>query len=99
MNAITGNYRDGHVILDEQADWPPDTKVRVEPVSESIGLRDDEWPNTPEAIEEWIKWYDSLEPFLTPEEEAKWHAALEEQKEYEKAHFEEHARKLEKLWE
>ena len=101
MHAIKGKYRDGKVYLDERADWPEDTEVRVEPLPSepSVGMREEDWPTTPEGIEEWIKWYDSLEPFLSPEDETKWHAALQEQTEFEKAHFEEHARSLEKLWE
>ena len=101
MNAIKGRFRKGKIVLSEEANWPEETEVLVAPVpvEPMCGMHDEDWPSTPEGIEEWIKWYDSLEPFLTPEEEAKWHVALQEQKDYEKAHFEEHARKLEKLWE
>ncbi len=32
---------------------------------------DEAWLNTPEAITDWLKWYDALEPLvLTPAEEA-----------------------------
>jgi hypothetical protein len=101
MHAIKGNYRQGKIVLTEKADWPENTEVLVAPVpvEPMCGMRDEDWPTTPEGIEEWIKWYDSLEPFLTPEEEANWHAALREQAEFDKAHFEENARRLEKLWE
>ena len=99
MHAITGEYRDGQVFLSGKADWPEHTKVRVEPVEETIGMREEDWSDTPEAIVEWIAWYDSLEPWLSPEDEAKWLAALQEQKDYDKAKFEEEAQKLERLFE
>ena len=39
--------------------------------------------NTPEAIEVWLKWYDSLEPLIiTPEEEADLAAWREKVKQY-----------------
>ena len=36
---------------------------------------------------------------LTPEEEAEWQAALKAQKEYDKAHFEERARRIARIFE
>jgi hypothetical protein len=36
----------------------------------TLGIREEDWSNTPEAIAAWLKWYDSNEPLLfTPEEE------------------------------
>ena len=38
-----------------------------------LGVTEEEWSNTPEAIADWLKWYDSLEPLvMTPEEQAEW---------------------------
>ena len=36
-----------------------------------IGVGDEDWSVSPEAVSDWLAWYDSLEPLLiTPEEEA-----------------------------
>ncbi len=44
---------------------------------------DDAWLNTPEAIADWLKWFDSLEPLvLTPTEEADTLAWLKKLDEY-----------------
>ena len=51
MSAIRGRYMDGTVVLDTPADWPNGIEVVVEPAptAEAFGIRDDEWPTTPEA--------------------------------------------------
>lgn len=85
MNAIKGTWKGGQIVLDDPADWPEGCRLLVEPVpvEEEIGLSEEEWPRTPEAIAEWLKWFDSFEPVqMTPEEEAKWEAARQEVKEY-----------------
>jgi hypothetical protein len=101
VHAIKGKYQNGQIVLDEKTDWPEDTVVLVEPVAAmpGIGMRDEDWSDAPEAIAEWLRWYDSLQPWLTPEEEAAWREALQAQKEYDKSKFEERARKLERLFE
>lgn len=101
MSAIKGKYLNGQIILEEKADWPENTDVLVEPVIEpEIGLREDDWSDTPEAIADWIRWYDSLEPLnMTPEEEAAWKQALEEQKQYDLATNEERMRRIESIFE
>ena len=73
MSPITGIWQGGHVVLDGVTDWPDGCRVLVEPVSmdETIGLSEDEWRDSPEAVAEWIQWYESLEPLeITPEEQA-----------------------------
>jgi hypothetical protein len=77
-------------------DWPDGTEVLVQPVcaENEIGIREEDWPGTPEAIAEWLEWYDSLEPLIFTEEER---AALESDRKarraWEKAHFDAHADK------
>jgi hypothetical protein len=102
MNAIKATWRDGRIIPLDPVDWPDGTELLVEPVpdGQTIGIREEDWPTTPEAIEEWLRWYDSLEPLIfTPEEEAALEADRQARKEYEKAIFFEHAEKLRKMWE
>jgi len=73
MTTIKGTWTDGAIVLDEPADWPEGCRVIIEPVPENepIGIREEDWPDTPEGIAEWLRWYDSLEPLeMTPDEEA-----------------------------
>lgn len=99
MSAITGTWKNGQVVLDDLADWPEGCRVVVEPLPNDveIGLSEQEWPRTPEAIAEWLRWFDSFEPVqMTPEDEAAWAAARQEVKEYTIAH---QNRRLEGLFE
>ena len=102
---VTGELTDSqHVKLDEPVPLPTG-KVRLvvaemancSDLGEStLGLGDDELPDTPEGIEAWIRWYDQLEPLeFTDAERAAWSAAREEQKQLELAQWEEHSRRLE----
>jgi hypothetical protein len=102
MNAIKGIVRNGHIVLDHPADLPEGCRVLVEPITEEeiLGIREEDWQDTPEAIAAWLRWYDSLEPLQrTPQEEAEWQAARQAQAEREKAAFSERAEKLRRIWE
>jgi hypothetical protein len=102
MNAIRGVVKNGGVILDNPAELPEGCRVVVELLTDegSLGIREEDWQDTPEAVADWLRWYDSLEPLeMTPKEEAEWQAALQAQKECEKAIFAEHAEKLRRMWE
>ena len=71
MNAIKGRVHNGQVVLDEEIDWPENTEVLVKPLVESMGIQEEDWQDTPEAIAEWLRWYDSVEPLdMSAEEEA-----------------------------
>jgi hypothetical protein len=101
VSAIKGTYKNGQIVLDEVADWPEGSRVVVERVGEegTIGIPEEAWTDSPEAIAEWLGWYDSLEPLiLTPEEETEWQAARQAQKEFEIARFEERAKRNEDLF-
>ncbi len=73
MNTIKSTVKNGRLELDVPADWPDGIEVEIHPVVES-GTNEpleEGWSNTPEAIADWLRWYDSLEPLiLTTEEEA-----------------------------
>jgi hypothetical protein len=46
-------------------------------------MSEEEWSDSPEAIEDWLRWYDSLEPLeFTPQEEADLAAWRQKVKEY-----------------
>ena len=64
-----------------------------------FGLREEDWPETPEAIAEWLAWYDSLEALVFTDEEGKaWEIARQKQKELEKAAFSKPTEKLQRMW-
>jgi hypothetical protein len=97
-NTLTGTWKNGQVILDSPADWPDGCRVIVEPIpdeAETLGITEQLWPQSPEAIKKWLAWFDSIEPIeTTAEEEAQWQAAREAQRAYEIAKFEERARRI-----
>ena len=64
MTSLTGIWQSGQIVLDGVADWPDGCRVLIEPLSmEGLpGLSEEQWRDTPEAVEEWIQWYESLEP-------------------------------------
>ncbi len=101
MNAIKGTWKNGQIVLGEPVNWPDGCEVLVELVreEESLGIREEDWRDTPEAIAEWLRWYDSLEPLaMTAEEEAEWKAALKQQREYDKSKWEERCNRIERLF-
>ncbi len=101
MSAIRGVYRNGKIEIAMPVDWPEGCEVFVEPAAEvnSLGVREEDWSDSPESIDEWLRWYDSLEPLVfTPEERAAWEAARREQKAFEKSRFFEHADNLKGMW-
>jgi hypothetical protein len=102
MNVAKGIVKNGRIILDNATDLPEGCRVIVEPITEeeTFGVREEDWQDTPEAVADWLRWYDSLKPLqMTPREEAGWLAALQAQKEREKADFAEKAENLRRMWE
>jgi hypothetical protein len=86
MNTIRATWRDGKIVPDGPVDWPEGCRLLIESdpeAPEPIGVREEEWSNSPEAIADWLAWYDSLEPLVfTPEEEADMAAWRQKVKEY-----------------
>jgi hypothetical protein len=102
VHAIKGKYRDGTIILAEKVDWPDDTEVLVEPIVQvkKPGICAEHSPTDPEVSGQHLKLMESIEPlWLTPVEEAEWKAALQAQKEFDLATFEERAERLKGMWE
>ena len=100
MNAIRATVKDRRIALDVPDDWPEGTEVVIEPLTESIGLSEEDWPKTPEEVARHLALMDEVRPFdMTPEEEAAWQADRQTRKEYEKAHFDEWAEALRRMWE
>ena len=97
MATVKGTWKDGQIILDEAVDWPDGARVVVVslPVEETVGIREDDWPETAEARAEWLRWYESLEPLeITHEEEADLAAWRERVKDYTLARTDERVERL-----
>ena len=70
---IEGTYHAGRVDLDQQVDWPDGCRVRV---ALEYGMSEEDWPDTPEELEELLKRIDSFEPVeFTAEDEVEIAAA------------------------
>ena len=67
-------------------DWPEGCRLTIEPEivgPNSIGVSDEDWSNSPEAVADWLAWYDSLEPLeFTSEERTDLAAWRQKVKEY-----------------
>jgi hypothetical protein len=94
MTAIKAIVKGGRLELEVPADWPEGTVVEIHPVGQAgqnagrpmtseEEAGEEGWSNTPEAIADWLRWYDSLEPLtLTPEEETDAEAWLRKASDY-----------------
>lgn len=103
MIAMQGTIQNGQIVLDAPAELPEGTRVEVLPIDgarPTLGMREEDWPTTPESIAALLARMDQVEPgWLSPEDDAAWRAALRAQKELEKARFFEDAEALRKVWE
>lgn len=97
MTTIKAIIRNGRIEVGEPIDLPDGTELTI-PIPDlpaTLGVRDDEWPDTPEAIEAWIRWYDSLEPLeFSSAERAARETARSEQKHYELAQWENRSQRV-----
>ena len=101
MNVITGTVKNGLIVLDDPGDLPDGSRVVVQPVEtvEIFGMSEAEWRNSPEAITDWIAWYDSLQPIeISAADEAELKAFRERQKELGKTNFDERSERLRRVW-
>lgn len=103
MTVLQGTFKNGQIILDAPAYLPDGTRVEVLPVEQgaaTLGMHENDWPNTPEGIAALLARMDSVEPgWLSPEDDAAWRASLKKQREIEKSRFFEDADKLRGTWE
>jgi hypothetical protein len=103
MTALHGTIRNGPVVLDSPPALPEGTRVEVLPVGGGgarLGLRDEDWPATPDAIAAHLARMDQVEPgWLSPEDDIVWRAAFRADREREKSAFLPDAEKLRSSWE
>jgi hypothetical protein len=77
MATVTGTYQDGRVILDNPVDWPNGRRVTISSDEIRIGIIEEEWPRTPEGIEELVRRMETV-PALSEEDAADFERALAE---------------------
>ena len=91
MTALQGTIRNGQIILDAPSVFPEGTRVEVLPIAvaqPTCGMREDQWPTTPEGIAGLLARMDQVEPgWLSPEDDAAWRKSLQEQRSREKSQF------------
>jgi hypothetical protein len=102
MQTIRGQVRNGTIFFDGPipTDWTEGTEIVARPAEpkEYEQVTEENWPTTPEEIEEWIKAVDNLEPFLkTEEEEREFQKALDEQKAWELSNWDAYMKRIEGL--
>jgi hypothetical protein len=99
MSAVRATWKNGQVVLDGPVSWAEGLRLTIEPEQSHEALAADA-PMTPEEIARTLSAMDKIEPFdLTDDERAAWEAERRSRKEWEKAHFAEHAEKLRRTWE
>jgi hypothetical protein len=102
MKAIPAVWKGGKIVPTQPVDWPEGTALVVEPVDEGkqAELEGDLLGGDAASIARWLAWYETLEPLLfTPEEEAAWQVARQENRQREKVRFEERAERLKERFE
>ena len=98
MSTLKGIIRNGQVIVTEPTDLPDGTEVEILPVG--LSSVDDQGQMTPDEIARTLAAMEKIEPFeLTDAERAAIEADRQARKEWEKAHFDEHADRLRRIWE
>jgi hypothetical protein len=99
VKAIQVTVKDGRLELQVPPDWPDGITVEIHPVGQPPAL-DDEGPLPPEEIARFLALMDQAEALvMTDEERRAWEADRRARKDWEKAHFDEHADKLRRIWE
>jgi hypothetical protein len=98
---MKGIVRNGRVEVDEPIDLPEGTELRISLANGAEDTdRGENGPVTSEEIARVLSAMEKIVPFdRTPEEEARLAADRLARKEWEKAHFNEHAEKLRRMWE
>jgi hypothetical protein len=98
MTSIKAVVRNGRIEIDKPINLPDGTQLTI-PIpdpSEIPETTDDDGFDTPEAVENWLRWYDALEPVeFTEKERAAWETARQEQKAFEIGQWEERSKRIE----
>lgn len=99
MTTIKAVVRNGRLEVDEPLDLPDGTVLQI-PVPGDTAQAEGDGPMSPDEIEQVLAAMDRMEPLrMTDAELAAWEADRKARREWEKAHFFEHAEKLQRMWE
>jgi hypothetical protein len=90
MSAVRAKWQNGEVVLEGHPNWSEGRQLVVtELQQQEVTDPTEEWSNTPEAIADWLKWYDNLEPLIiTDQEQADSQAWLKKMNDYANANRE-----------
>jgi hypothetical protein len=92
--SIKAVVRDGRIEPEVPLDLPDGTRLVVS--TEGAESRE---AGSPEAIEAWLLWSDTLEPLIfSAEEKAAWEPDRSERKAWELSRSDQHAERLARLW-
>ncbi len=98
MHAMLARVKDGRIELVDPVDLPEGTELTVFE-RDAVGQREGSIDDAPEAVAEWLRWYDSLEPLVfTPEERHRMGEDREARRRWELAHADNRADRLRDLW-
>ena len=91
MELIRATWKNGRIVPDGPVDWPEGCRLVVEPEeadTTASEVSDEDWSDAPEAVADWLNWYDSLEPLeITAAERADLAEWRQKVKEYTIAHM------------
>jgi hypothetical protein len=102
MTTITAVVRKGQLELPQPIDLPDGTELEIQLPAPERARNDseDDEPMTAEEIARTLAAMEKIEPLeMTEPERAALEADRHARKEWEKAHFNEHAEKLRRIWE
>ena len=103
MTMIKATIRNGRIEHQERVPLPDGTEFMIPLPNgklKDVMPGEEDWEDTPEAIEKWIKEFNELKPLqFTDEELEQMEKDRQERKAWEKAHFFEEAERLRKMWE
>jgi hypothetical protein len=102
MTPMTATVRDGRLEFPCPIDLPDGTEIEIR-LPEQTGAdsgREDDVSMTPDEIARTLAAMEKVEPLeMSDEERATLETDRQARKEWEKAHFEAHAEKLQRIWE
>ena len=76
LSTASGTYRDGRIVLDSPVDWPEGSRVTIVPAHAGIGLKEADWPDSPDTRAALLSRLDAILPLeLTEEDKAEIAAA------------------------
>jgi hypothetical protein len=92
MAQTSGVYEHGKVVLDQPVNWPEGSLVNVICENTKPGNPDRRidglaWEDSPQSIQEWIKWFDAGQPVLTSDDVEHFEADLSSNRERDKVLF------------